>query len=132
MLNIPLIDLELFDDKQLAEEGDIESLLYIASHLSKGKGVKQDIGQARKIFENIIKDKDKLQDRRYYWFALVGRIGIYDLKDKKEREIATKLVTELAQDMTSYPIEEWNLNTLRHAIKFLEKIENHKLQMNQL
>lgn len=116
MFNV-IIDSEITPVRTAAKAGDHDSMLYLATCLSRGKFTRCDPDKALLILDYLIANKEDITNRKTYWNALIEKSQL--LWEWEENNTIDLLMTELVQDMSHYKPSQWNLSQMSWAISWL-------------
>lgn len=111
-----LVDTRLEAFRDWAKGGDFDAMVTLAGHLQEGKHTRRNEKLALKILDHVLERKAEITFPVVYWNALGWKSQLVN------EETAAQIFVELIQDMTSYPLEKWDISYLSYAVQSLENL----------
>lgn len=129
MFNV-IVDSKIAETRERAQQGNIDSMVLLATYLRKGWHTRQDHELAMKIFEHVLADREKIPFPETRWNALAQKAYIHFARG--EEDVVDVLFIDLIRDMVTHPVEQWEFDKLEEVIGWLrERIEIKKSEATE-
>lgn len=120
MLDV-IVDTEIAGVRERAQQGNLDSITYLATCIQKGLHTAKNLQLALSLFNYVIERKKDIVHKETYWNALCQKTHI--LSEIGQEDKMDAIALEIIRDMVQYPPEEWDYGRLQSAVQMLA--ENH-------
>ncbi len=120
-----IVDAEIVEVRERANQGNFDSMVYLATCIQKGIHTAKNPARALDIFNYLIARKKDLAFNETYWDALCQKSQIH--AERQEHHIVDELSLEMVRHIVTTNPTEWDYRRLEGAVKWLR----HRCQEQQ-